>query len=167
MNALEKISHVLNKILLAVGAVAILFLMSLATINVVLRMFGVPYRGTYELVAYSGAIVIAFALGYTQQRKDHIVVDILTERFPEKLNRVLDSINYFVTTIFFAVVTWQVWVWGMKVMRAGEVMETLKAIYYPFIFAVAVGFGVLSLTLLVDFLKNLSGKNVSGNGEEA
>lgn len=158
MNALERISHVLNKILLVFGAVAVLFLMGLATINVVLRIFGAPFRGTYELVAYSGAIVIAFALGYTQQRKDHIVVNILTERFPKKLNKVLDSINYLVTTIFFAVVTWQVYVWGVKVMRAGEVMETLKAIYYPFIFAVAVGFGVLSLTLLVDFLRHVLGK---------
>lgn len=158
MNALERISHVLNKILLVFGAVAVLFLMGLATINVVLRIFGAPFRGTYELVAYSGAIVIAFALGYTQQRKDHIVVDILTERFPKKLKKVLDSINYLVTTIFFAVVTWQVYVWGVKVMQAGEVMETLKAIYYPFIFAVAVGFGVLSLTLLVDFLMHVLGK---------
>lgn len=158
MDALEKISHVLNKILMTVGAVAVLFLMSLATINVVLRIFGAPYRGTYELVGYSGAIVIAFALGYTQQLKDHIVVDILSQKFPTKLNRILDGLNYFVTMIFFAIVAWQVSVWGMKVLRAGEVMETLKAIYYPFIFAVAIGFGVLSLALLVDFLKNLFGE---------
>jgi TRAP-type C4-dicarboxylate transport system permease small subunit len=158
MDALEKISHVLNKILMIIGAVAVLFLMSLATINVVLRIFGAPYRGTYELVGYSGAIVIAFALGYTQQQKDHIVVDILSQKFPTKLNRILDGLNYFVTMIFFAIVAWQVSVWGMKVLRAGEVMETLKAIYYPFIFAVAIGFGVLSLALLVDFLKNLFGE---------
>ncbi len=158
MDALEKISHVLDKILMVVGAVAVLFLMSLATINVVLRIFGAPYRGTYELVGYSGAIVIAFALGYTQQKKDHIVVDILSQHFPTKLNRILDGINYFVTMIFFAIVAWQVSVFGMRVVRAGEVMETLKAIYYPFIFAVAIGFGVLSLALLVDFLKNLFGE---------
>ena len=155
MRTLEKISRILNMILMVVGAVAVMVLMSLATLNVVLRIFGVPYRGTYELVGYAGAIVIAFALGYTQQRKDHIVVDILTGMFPRKLNRILDGINYFATMIFFTLVTWQIYVWGMKVLRAGEVMETLKVIYHPFVFAVAAGFGVLSLTLLVDFLKNL------------
>jgi TRAP-type C4-dicarboxylate transport system permease small subunit len=158
VGALEKISHVLNKLLMIIGAVAVLFLMSLATANVVLRIFGAPYRGTYELVGYSGAIVIAFALGYTQQRKDHIVVDILSQSFPKKLNRILDGLNYSVTMTFFAIVAWQVSVWGMKVLRAGEVMETLKAIYYPFIFAVAIGFAVLSLALLVDFLKILFGE---------
>jgi TRAP-type C4-dicarboxylate transport system permease small subunit len=158
MHIIEMISRLLNKTFMVVAAVAVMSLMSLATINVVLRIFGHPYRGTYELVAYFGAIVIAFALGYSQQEKDHIVVDILSQKFPRKLNKALDGVNYFTTMIFFTVVTWQIYVWGMKILRAGEVMETLKVIYHPFIFAVAAGFGILSLALLVDFLKNVLGK---------
>jgi TRAP-type C4-dicarboxylate transport system permease small subunit len=155
MHTIEMISHALNKIFMVIGSVAVMFLMSLATSNVVLRIFGYPYRGTYELVSFAGAIVIAFALGYSQQRRDHIVVDILSEKFPKKLIRVLDSINYFVSMVFFAIVTWQIYVWGMKTMRGGEVMETLKVIYHPFIFGVAAGFAALSLALMVDFLKNV------------
>ncbi len=158
MHIIETISRILNKMFMVVGSVAVLFLMSLATINVVFRIFGHPYRGTYELVSYSGAILIAFALGYSQQRKDHIVVDILSQWFPKKLNRVLDGVNYFVTMIFFTLVTWQMYLWGMKMVRSGEVMETLKVIYHPFVFAVAAGFGVLSLALLVDFLRNIMGR---------
>ena len=83
------------------------------------------------------------------------MVDILTEKFPKRVNRVLDGISYFVTMIFFAVVSWQVFVWAIKIWQSQEVSETLKVIYYPFIFSVAVGFAVFSLTLIVDFLKNL------------
>jgi len=155
MNVLEKIDNFLNKVLMVGGGVALLFLMSLATGNVVLRIFGAPYRGAYELVAFSGAIVIAFALGYTQKRKDHIVVDILTQKFSKGTNRILDGINYFITMILFGIVCWQVSVWGVKIMRSGEVSETLKVIFYPFVFSVSLGFGVLSLTLLLDFLNNL------------
>jgi TRAP-type C4-dicarboxylate transport system permease small subunit len=159
MNYLEKINNFLNKILMFVGSLAVLFLMALATVNVCLRFFfSAPYRGAYELVGFSGAIVIAFALGYTQKRKDHIVVDILTEKFPKKVNRVLDGINYFVTTVFFALVSWQVFVWGMKISRSGEVSETLKIMFHPFIFSVSLGFAVFSLTLIVDFLKNFQTK---------
>jgi TRAP-type C4-dicarboxylate transport system permease small subunit len=155
MEYLEKLNLFLNKILLILGGVAVLALMTLATGNVVLRIFGVPYRGAYEIVSFFGAIVIAFALGYTQKRKDHIVVDILTERFPKKLNKVLDGVNYFITTIFFGVVAWQMFVWGFKIWESREVSETLKVIYHPFIFSVAFGFALLSLTLFLDLLHAL------------
>ena len=142
-----------------IGGVAVLVLMALATVNVCLRFFfNAPYRGTYEVVGFLGAIVIAFALGYTQKRKDHIVVDILTQRFPKQVNRVLDAISYFITTIFFAIVSWQVFVWGMKISKSGEVSETLKIVFHPIIYCVALGFAVFSLTLIIDFLKSLKGK---------
>jgi TRAP-type C4-dicarboxylate transport system permease small subunit len=155
MNLLEKISAFLNQVLLVLGGIAVLSLMILATGNVVLRVFHAPFRGAYEIVGFLGALVIAFALGFTQKRKDHIVVDILTERFSKKTNRTLDGINYLVTMIFFGIVSWQVFAWGFKIWQYGELSETLKIIYHPFIFSVATGFGVLSLTLLVDFLKTL------------
>jgi TRAP-type C4-dicarboxylate transport system permease small subunit len=155
MRYLEALSAFLNKVLLVLGGVAVLALMTLATANVVLRIFQIPFRGAYEVVAFLGAIVIAFALGYTQFRKDNVVVDILTERFPKKVNRVLDVVNYSVTMLFFAVVSWQVFLWGMKIVESHEVSETLKIIYYPFIFSVSLGFAVLSFNLFVDFVKSL------------
>ncbi len=153
MKYLEMINGYLNKFLLVLGGIAVILLMSLATVNVTLRMFHMPYRGTYEIVSFLGAIVIAFALGYSQKRKDHIVVDILSERFPKQVNRILSIISYGITMVFFAVVSWQIFVFGTKIWKSGEVSETLKIIYYPFIFSVAVGFAVLSLTIIVDFLK--------------
>ncbi len=159
MNVLEKVQTFLNRILLILGSLAVLALMSLATLNVVLRWpFGIPYRGTYEVVGFLGAIVIAFALGYTQKRKDHIVVDILSEKFPKRVNQLLDGVSYLVTMIFFAIVSWQVFAWGVKIRNSGEVSETLKIIYHPVIFAVASGFAAFSFTLFIDFLKNFQRK---------
>ncbi len=155
MKLLERLNAFLNKILLIVGGIAVLALMSLATANVLLRIVYAPIRGTYELVSFFGAVVIAFALGYTQKRKDNIVVDILTERFPERLARVVDTFAYLVMTIFFAVVTWQVFVWGTKIWRTGELSETLKVIYHPFVLAVGLGFGALTLTCFIDFLSKI------------
>jgi TRAP-type C4-dicarboxylate transport system permease small subunit len=155
MKWLERLSVFLNKILLIVGGIAVLALMSLATANVLLRIVYAPIRGTYELVSFFGAVVIAFALGYTQRRKDHIVVDILTERFPARFARAVDTFAYLVMTIFFTIVTWQVFVWGMKIWRTGELSETLKVIYHPFVLAVGFGFGVLALASLIDFLNKI------------
>jgi TRAP-type C4-dicarboxylate transport system permease small subunit len=155
MKFLVTLTNVLNKILMILGGIAVLSLMVLATGNVVLRVFHFPFRGAYEIVSFLGAVVIAFALGYTQRRKDHIVVEILTERFPKKMQKVVDTFAYFVITIFFAIVSWQIFVWAMKIYQSHEVSETLKVIYHPFVFAVALAFAVVSLTALIDFLKNI------------
>lgn len=152
MEFLEKLNRILNKGLLVIGGLAVLTLMALATGNVLLRMFGLPFRGAYELVSFLGAVVTAFALGYTQKRKFNIVVDILSDKFPVGVKRLLDGIGYLIGLLFFAVIAWVVLRWGLKIAVSGEVSETLKIAYYPFIFSVALGFAVLSLTLAIDLI---------------
>jgi len=135
------------------GGVALLALTLLATMNVALRIFQVPVGGTYEIVSFLGAIVTAGALGYTQKRKDHIVVDILSEKFPAPVKRVLDRVNYVIIFVFFVIVSWQTFVYGKRLMRTGELSETLKFAYYPFVFLVSIGFAVLALTILLDLIE--------------
>jgi TRAP-type C4-dicarboxylate transport system permease small subunit len=155
MEVLEKIRDLLDKAFLVLGGVAVLALMALATGNVCSRVLGMPYRGAYELVAFLGAVVTAFALGYTQRKKSHIVVDILTETFSKRVKRILDGISYFIGMVFFALISWVIFRWGIRIAGSGEVSETLKIAYYPFIYCVALGFAFLWLTLLLDFLNTL------------
>lgn len=147
---------ILSKSSMVVGGAALLLLVLLATANVGMRFFHAPYAGTYELVSFLGALVTAGALAHTQRRKDHIVVDILSEKFPPALKRFLDAVNYAATSLLFGVIAWQVWVWGDKIRIGGELSETLKLTYYPFVYAVAAGFGLLALVLLVDLLKTIA-----------
>jgi TRAP-type C4-dicarboxylate transport system permease small subunit len=111
--------------------------------------------GAYELASFLGAVVTAFSLGYTQKRKGHIVVDILSETFSPAVKRVVDSVSYFITMIFFAIISWVICRWGLRIAASGEVSETLKIAYYPFILCVALGFAFLCLTLIMDFLSAL------------
>jgi len=155
MKYLEALNDFVNKILVILGGIAVLALMVLATGNVVLRMFSMPYRGAYEIVSFLGAVVIAFALGFTQKTKGNIVVDILTDRFPKNVQIVIDKIADLVIMIFFGLACWQIFVWGIKIVESREVSETLKIPFHPFVFAVAIGFAMLSFTAFVDFLKKL------------
>ena len=150
MKTIDKIDSLLGRILLVLSGAAVLALMLLATGNVVLRIFHAPYRGTYEIVSFLGAIGVAFALASTQRRKGNIVVDILSSRYPLPVKRLVDALSSAISAVFFGIVAWQVSVWGTRIMAAGEVSETLKVVYYPFIFGVAAGFGILSLTCLLD-----------------
>ena len=147
---LERLSDLLRRVLMIAGGVALLALTLLATMNVALRIFRVPVSGAYEVVSFLGAIVTAGALGYTQKRKDHIVVDILSDKFPAPVKRVLDRVSYALILAFFSIVSWQTFVYGKRLLRTGELSETLKIAYYPFVFLVGIGFAVLALTVLLD-----------------
>ncbi len=150
MHVLDKIDEWLGRVLLVLSGAAVLALMLLATANVVLRMFHAPFRGTYEIVSFLGAIGVAFALASTQRVKGHIVVDILSACFSRPVKRFVDVLSAGICAVFFGIVARQVFVWGMRIMAAGEVSETLKVIYHPFIFCVSMGFGLLTLTCLLD-----------------
>jgi TRAP-type C4-dicarboxylate transport system permease small subunit len=158
MKYLDVLNDFLNKILMILGGIAVMALMLLATGNVVLRILNMPYKGTYEIVSFLGAVVIAFALGFTQKTKSNIVVDILTEKFSKELQNIIDKIADLIIMVFFGIACWQIYVWGIKICESQEVSETLKIPFYPFVFAVAIGFAVLSFTAFVDFLKKLFGE---------
>lgn len=155
MGVLERLSHFLNRILVWIAGCFLVAMIVLTCANILLRLVWLPVKGTFELMGFLGAIVTAFALGYTQTERGHIAVDILVQRFSKKTQRILNGTNYFICMIFFAFAGWQIAKWATTIWKTGEVTETLRIIYYPFTYGVAFGCFVLSLILLVDLLKSL------------
>jgi len=154
MELLEKISVFLNRSLSWIGGVFLVGMIVLTCGNIVFRLVWVPIRGTFELMGYFGAIVTAFALGYTQMKRGHISVDVLVNTFSDKRRKVVDTINYTVCFLFFGVAAWQIAVKATTLMNTGEITETLRIIYYPFTYGVALGCAVLSLLLFTDLIKS-------------
>ena len=152
---LEKVSTFLNQLLFGIAGVTLISMVVLTCINVLLRCVWVPIKGVYEFMGFFGAIVTAFALGYTQMKRGHVGIDILVNQFSARTQRILNGVNYSICMVFFALAGWQIAVWGTTIWRTGEVTETLRIIFYPFIYGVALGCLILSLVFLVDLLKIL------------
>ncbi len=155
MKTLGKAINVLNMVLIVLAGAALLAVMGISVVNVVLRLAHVRFGGAYELVGFAGAIVTAAALGQTQQKKDHVPVDIITRRFPAGVNRAIDLFKYTLKFLFAVGVAWKMTQYGLTIARSGEVSETLKIAHYPFIFAVAAGFAVLACTVVLDIVRTL------------
>lgn len=153
MRLLEKISHWINRGLMFVAGIALLIMISLTCANIFLRIVWTPIKGTFELMGFFGAIVTAFALGYTQMERGHTPIDVVVNLLSEKTRNILNGINYFIGMIFFCIVGWQMARWATTLWKTGEVTETLRIVFFPFTYLVALGCFVLSLVLLVDFLK--------------
>jgi TRAP-type C4-dicarboxylate transport system permease small subunit len=153
MAILETISNRVNKLFLWVGGIALVLMTLIACANMLLRPFGFPLKGAYELVGFLGALVVAFPLGYAQITHAHIAVDILANRFSKNTQKAMDVLNSFFCMVFFILVAWQITVFATTIMERGETSETLRIIYYPFVYAVALCCLLLAFVLLIDFLK--------------
>ena len=155
MGKVEKIIALINRACIFIGSVSLLLMMLIGFANVASRCFWRPIKGSFEVIGFLGAITTAMALGYTQTRKNHVAIDILTNHYRAQWRRRAKTFSYFISALFFAMASWQTTIWGMNIWQSGEKSETLRISYYPFIFIVAFGLGLLAVVLLLDVFQGL------------
>ncbi len=153
MEAIEKTIERLNQWAGIVAGAILVFMILLTMGNIVLRRVFVPIRGTYEIMGFAGAVITALAMGITQKKREHLYVDILFNRFPAAVKRVLSAINNGMCGAFFLVAAWFVGQRAMTLFETGEVSETLRMAYYPFAVVVALGCFLLAAILLLELIK--------------
>ncbi|MBN1931844.1 MAG: TRAP transporter small permease [Desulfobacterales bacterium] len=123
--------------------------------NIFSRWVWTPVRGTFELMGFLGAMVAALALGQTQMNRGHIAVNVLINKFSYKTRRFLTVINSTICLSFFLLAAWQIVKLAETLRKTGEVTETLRIIYYPFIYAVALGCAVVAFVFFTELLRSL------------
>lgn len=155
MDLLDKFTRYVTCFLMWLAGCVLGAMIILTCANILLRSVWTPLEGTFELMGYNGAVTMAFALGMTQLKKGHIAVDILVLKFSKPIQKVLAGVNYLICAFFFAIVSWRMTHYARTLWETGELTETLRIIYYPFTYCVALGCATLSLVFLTDFLKTL------------
>jgi len=152
MENIKKWNEKLNNFCLFFAGLSLMAMLAVACTNMILRLAGRPISAAYELVCYFGAVTVALPLGYTQIKKSHIAVDIVSKTFPPSIRKVAVGISCLLGMAFFCIAAWCVGERAYTLWAAREVSETLRIRYFPFTFGVAVGCGLVALSLLVDFL---------------
>jgi len=151
VKSMDRISTGLN----GVSAAAVVFIMLLTCADVVMRLFDRPIPGTYELVGYFGAVIIAFALAYTFVERGHICVELLVDRLPARPRAFIEGTGYLLSAVLFGLLAWQSQVYAMDLIESGEVSPTIGIPTWPFVYSLAAGCGMLSLVLFLDGLRQM------------
>ncbi len=139
-----------------IAAVAIFSMMALTCADVILRLFRMPIPGAYEIVSFMGAVAVSFAIAHTSVEKGHVAVSLVVQLLPKRAQDVIESILAALGIILFALIAWQSVLYGLDCQSSGEVSLTLQLPFYPIIYGVALGAGVVCLVLLVDFLNAIA-----------
>ncbi len=151
MFSFKKNSLLLARRLDMIAAMAIFSMMALTCVDVFLRyFFRKPIPGTYEIVALLGAVAVSFAMAHTLAEKGHVAVSLVVQILPKRIQGIVESIISIFGIILFAIIAWQSILYGVDCQRSGEVSMTLQLPFYPIIYGVAFGAGVVCLVLLVD-----------------
>jgi TRAP-type C4-dicarboxylate transport system permease small subunit len=139
----------------AIASAALALLMLLTVADVVLRIFGRPIVGTYELVAVSGAVAIGLSLPITSWVRGHIYVDSFVERLPRSARVVLTIATRLLVLGLFFLIAWNLFKYAVSLRAAGEVTPTLRVPFYPVVIGVGVSCLVECVVMIADIVKVL------------
>ena len=154
---LEKAVEKLNIFLAAIAGISLMGAVFLIVGNAVLREFTDPFAGTKELAGWLTAITAAFSLGYAQQQKSHVDINILVNKFPPVLKNVVHFLMILFSFVFFVFVGYGMIQYGISMIENNTLSETMRVAVYPYVLLTAAGFIGLCLALLVDLIKLLAG----------
>ncbi|HNS33181.1 MAG TPA: TRAP transporter small permease [bacterium] len=153
-----KAVYLTSRIFRVIAGSALTFLMGLTVLDVIMRMFGKPVVGTYELVAFTGAVVIGFAMPITSWMRGHIYVDFLTGAFPVRIRNSFNVVTRLMGIVFFVLAGLNLFKVAMDLKRNGEVSLTLRLPFYPVAIGVGISCFVLCFVLLWDIFKIFRGE---------
>ncbi|MEW6665043.1 MAG: TRAP transporter small permease [Thermodesulfobacteriota bacterium] len=153
MEQVLRVALKISKFLYALSGIALVWMMLLTVADVILRQFGRPILGAYELVSFSGAVVIGFGLPYTSWTKGHVYMEFLIEKIPENLRKVANFLTRLLGIALFAVASYNLFIVGSDLRKTGEVSLTLNFPFYPIAYGLGICCLIITLMLLCDIIK--------------
>ncbi|MCA8928847.1 MAG: TRAP transporter small permease [Alphaproteobacteria bacterium] len=154
----ERFYQVYGRLVLALGMVAgaaVFAIMWLIDANVLMRkLFNQPVTGTLEITEGALVLIIFLGLAYTQRRRGHIRVTLLTRHFPQWLRNLLYVLVLLIGAGLCAWYTWAAYTYAIRSYTINE-MEWGVLIFqvWPIKAAIAVGWGLLSVQFLLDAIR--------------
>lgn len=155
MRYLDRFNDVVNNAMAFVAGLALISMMFVTVLDVFLRAFAEPLTGTFEIVSWLAAVTAAFSLGYTQNYRQHVSIDLFVKKLGPRACSFIDAGVNLVSIVLFAAVSYKMFVYAGSVRASGSLSETMKVIYHPWVYLVAVGTLGLVIALIAAFAHSL------------
>lgn len=158
MNGFLTIIFRLSKWSNGIAGIVLPVMMLITVADVLLRSFGKPLVGTFELVAYMGALIIGFSIPFTSWIRGHIYVDFFVQKLSPLPQKIINTGTRLLGMALFFLTGWNLMKVGMDLSRSGEVSPTLQLPFYAIVYAIGVCCLIQCLVLLADIVKVFEGK---------
>ena len=155
LNATLQISKFTN----FVGGAILAIMMFLTVVDVILRYFKKPITGTFELMAFAGALIIGMSLPKSSLDGAHVNVDLLTEYLSNFWKKLFLIFTKLLGLFLFILLTWAFFLKGNDLYKTHEVTVTLRFPEYPILYGLSLCSFIECLVLLSNILKTIFGGN--------
>ncbi len=154
---LAKIIYPTSRIVNIVGAIVLAMMMFLVAADVTLR-YGIdrPILGSVELVELMMIIVVFLAVAYTASQRGHVAIELVTSRFPQRAQAILDVFTSFLSLFFIVLVIWRSILRGNTMWHDHHVTTVLSIPVFPFLYIIAFGCLLLAIVLIANILDSLA-----------
>ena len=159
MDRFQKIVSQLSKFMAVIAGATLVLVMLLTVLDVILRYFGRPILGVYDLVALGGAVVIGFSIPYAAEKKVHVFMEMIQQTFRPVARQALYIFTRLIALSISLIVFWNLVKLGMGFLRTGEASLTVQVAYYPIAIGLGACFLVQTLVFVVEIFKVFSGGN--------
>jgi TRAP-type C4-dicarboxylate transport system permease small subunit len=151
---IEKINEVLDKILIVVTSVALVFSTLLTFLGVILRyIFGISYEWNEELCRYSMIIIVYLWAGSMIRKNQHIAFTLFSDHFKGKSQ----SVHRLVINLLAVVFGIPIAIWGFQLMSNAMEAElrTLSLLFplWPAYSIVPIGVLLIVVQAILDILR--------------
>jgi len=118
-------------------------------------LFEASIPGVIEIEGYLLLAIVYLALAYTQFVEGHIRIDLLLAKFPARLRNIIDTSNYFICTLFFLLMSFQLFKGALLKIEDGDISYDLEMPTHIFWFIASFGTLLLAIAVLKDFFSAL------------
>ena len=155
ISSVQGVGLSLTRFVNGIGVFFLAVMMVITAVDVCSRfVFNLPVTGSIEITGFALLLTVLFAIPYAAARKQHITVDVIVFRLPERARLVIDSITVLITIALFCVVVWRSIVYSMLMHTLHRITAVLQLPLSPFVMVVAFGFGLSCFVLFVSLLES-------------
>jgi TRAP-type transport system small permease protein len=153
----ELVIDTLSKWLGILATAFVMSIMVLTVIDVLLRsIFNHPIIGSVELCEYFIVMGGFLGVAWCATKGGHVKVGMIIDRLSPRAQCIADVVNYVLAIIVIPLVSWRLFVQAGNVMAEDITSSNLEIPAFPFYYLASIGFGLLSLVVLVQLIKAIA-----------
>lgn len=152
-NALGAFLHICRTVLNVISGAALSMMMFLTVADVIMRAFGHPLVGTYEIVGILLALVIGLSIPRVSMDRAHVYMEVLLDRLSKKSKSVMNITTRLLCIFLFLLIAYNLFSVGNEFRMSGEVSPTLRLPFFPVAYAVGVCCYLECLVFVYDIIR--------------
>ena len=162
MNALLKLSGLIDRVNEAIGKVVMWLVLAAVVIsagNAIMRKaFSIGSNAYLEIQWYLFAAVFMLGVGYVKLKNAHVRIDFVSARLSKRTNALIDAIGIVVFTIPLSIIMVELgWPLFVRAWISGEMSQNAGGlIRWPVMLLIPAGFTILLLQAISELIKRIA-----------